>query len=171
MSVKIISDDLLVIDDDIVTIDMEHIENVKNMAMSSKKRRARICLHKSDKDKVHEMIIAVCYNSYIRPHKHNAKMESFHLIEGEANILIFESNGSIKQNIKLGFGDNIVYRIDKDFYHTIVPTTPILVIHEVTNGPFIQDNSEYAEFSPEEGSYRVKEYKNMLRNINIKKDL
>jgi len=112
------------------------------------------------------MIIAICENSYIRPHKHNSKMESFHLIEGKANILIFENNGAIKQNIKLGFDDNIVYRIDKDFYHTIVPTTPILVIHEVTNGPFIKDSNKYAKFSPKESSYKVKEYRdNILRYI------
>ncbi|HIF35886.1 MAG TPA: cupin fold metalloprotein, WbuC family [Candidatus Thioglobus sp.] len=171
MHFKSISHEVLIVESDVVKIGLEHIETIKKRALSSKKRRARICLHKTNDDKVHEMVIAICRNSYIRPHRHSTKMESFHLIEGEAEILIFADDGSIKDKIRLSFDDNILYRIDKDFYHTIIPISSVLVIHEVTNGPFIQNDSEYAEFSPEEGSDEVERYVHMLKNIEFSESI
>ena len=58
-------------------------------------------MHRDLNDLLHEMIIVIDKNSYIRPHKHLWKSESFHLIYGEADIVIFNDYGEIVNIIEL----------------------------------------------------------------------
>ena len=39
--------------------------------------------------------------TYVRHHKHLSKAESFHLVEGEADILLFDEQGNLNKVINL----------------------------------------------------------------------
>ena len=54
------------------------------------RQRARYCTHSLVDDEVHEMVIYHKEGTYIRPHKHIGKTESFHLIDGEADVVFFD---------------------------------------------------------------------------------
>jgi cupin fold WbuC family metalloprotein len=168
LPLKKINNEVFIATDEIVCFDKEAIIFLKEKAQQSSKGRSRICAHKHPEESLHEMLIAISSESYIRPHRHLKKTESFHLIEGEADIIIFLDDGSIKDVIRLSESENFYYRLDIPSYHSLLIHSPVLVIHEVTNGPFDSSASELASFSPEEGSEGVKTYIDELK-IRAKK--
>lgn len=163
MNLKKVSNEVFVATDEIVKFDKDAISFLKEKAKESFIGRSRICSHKKTDDLLHEMLIAISAESYIRPHRHANKAESFHLIEGEADIVVFFDDGSIKEIIQLGVKDNFYYRLDKPFYHTLLINSSFLIIHEITNGPFDSAESDFANFSPPEGSEEAKKYIEELR--------
>jgi cupin fold WbuC family metalloprotein len=135
----------------ISTVGPGEIAFVKAQARSVVRRRARLCLHRSSYDRLHDMVIAFDHSTYLRPHRHDDKSETFHLIEGNASVVVFDDRGNIARVIALG-GDQgqRLYRMDEPHYHTLVVHSEMLVIHEVTNGPFTPGSTDYAAFAPDE---------------------
>ena len=76
--------------DDIVEIGPDWLARLKQAADASPLRRARVCLHRGAQDTVQEMIIALCEDVLFRPHRHHGKTESFHIIEGALDLVIFD---------------------------------------------------------------------------------
>jgi cupin fold WbuC family metalloprotein len=146
-----INDEVFVASGEIVRLDARAIEFIREFALTNKRGRARICAHRHATDMLHEMLIATRADSYVRPHRHHNKVESFHLIDGTADIVIFEDDGEIADVISLGPGKNFYYRLELPKYHTLLINSPLLVVHEITNGPFDITQSDFASFSPAEG--------------------
>ncbi len=93
--------------DDIAIIGSDWIDRLKGIALTSPLKRARICLHRSDEDGVHEMIIALARDCLFPPHRHVAKNELFHMIEGRLGVVIFNDDGSTRRSfVLLGDPDN-----------------------------------------------------------------
>jgi cupin fold WbuC family metalloprotein len=123
-------------------------------ASNNPRKRARICAHANNEDALHEMLIVMCGESYIRPHRHVGKSESYHVIVGEADFVLFDDAGAIVDVIELGAlgtGRVFFYRVSNStLYHTLVIRSDFLVVHEVTNGPFDRDQTIPAGFAPAE---------------------
>ena len=139
--------------DEVIEIDAVWIERLKQAARQEKLGRARLCLHLSQDDLVQEMLIAFCRGSYIRPHRHIAKSESFHVVEGELLVVLFESDGKPIREISLGplgSGKNFIYRLASDTWHTVVPLSDYVVIHETTTGPWNPSETQVAPWAPDE---------------------
>lgn len=148
-----ISEEVFVARAPIVRFGSEELAFVKRQAQGSPRRRARICAHKSAGDALHEMLIALSSEGYIRPHKHPHKSESFHVVEGEADVVVFSETGEISEVIQmgaLGSSKAFYYRLPEGYYHTVLVRTKLLVLHEVTNGPFHPEDTVQAPFSPSE---------------------
>ncbi len=99
------------------------------------------------------MFIVHKKGAYIRPHKHLKKSESFHLITGAADVIIFSRAGKITGVIPMGeyaSGGNFYYRISQPYYHTLLIKSDFLVFHETTNGPFKKSGTVFADWSPDE---------------------
>jgi len=129
------------------------IARLKAAVKASSKGRARINAHPDGDDALHEMIIAIDASSYIRPHKHPGKSEAFHIIEGEVDIVVFKDNGEIDCVVPLGApgsGRSFYYRMSKPFFHTLIIRSNVLIVHEITNGPFRPEATVYADFAPED---------------------
>jgi len=127
------------------------IEVLKDAVAASPKRRARINAHTDSTDPLHEMVIALRGDSYIRPHKHPVKSESFHIIEGAVDIVIFDDEGEILRVVSLaerGRTGSFYYRMSKPYFHTLLINSELLIIHETTNGPFTKEGTVFAEFAP-----------------------
>lgn len=151
INVEKISEEVFVACDSIVQFGSDEIVFVKQKAQDSPLRRARICAHKTNEDALHEMLIAICADSYIHPHKHFEKSESFHIIEGEVDVVIFDELSQITNVIQMGApesGRQFFYRLSAPKFHTLLIRSDVLVMHEVTNGPFRKDDSVYASFAP-----------------------
>ena len=158
-----VNDEVFVVSDEIVSLDSRAFNFIKQRAIQTPRGRARICMHKKSADTLHEMFIGIRSDSYIRPHKHKNKTESFHLVEGNADIIILTDDGEISDIIELSFEKKIYYRLDTSKYHTLLINSPVLVLHEITNGPFDRLQSDYASFSPEEENTESNEYIRRLR--------
>ena len=68
-------------------------------------------MHKDIKDNLHEMIIILSKETYIRPHKHLNKVESLHVIEGSAEVIFFNDYGKIINSVRLSKKKNFFYRL------------------------------------------------------------
>lgn len=137
---------------EVATIDRQDIEFLKEQLPSTPLNRARICIHRSPDAPIHEMIIALGRNSYIRPHKHLGKPESFHLIEGRADAIFFDDAGEITDVIELAANGSTFYHTTEGRYHMQIVRSSALVFHEVTSGPFRREETVFADWSPSDES-------------------
>lgn len=155
---------------DFVEIAKKDIDQLRQVAYSNPRQRARYCTHASVDDDVHEMIIYHTKGTYIRPHKHIGKTESFLLIDGEADVLIFDEEGGLTHARNLGkyeSGKDLYYRIPESCYHSQIFRKDT-IFHEATKGPFKKKDTVYPEWAPEEGGQRlVTDYMKKL-NIQVK---
>lgn len=158
-----INDEVFVAAHEIVRLDAGAIEFLKAQALGNERGRARICAHKHSTDSLHEMLIGMRQDTYIRPHRHSKKVESFHLIDGAADIVILDEAGEIDDVIELGPDRDFFYRLETPRYHTVIINSPVFVVHEVTNGPFDPTQTDFASFSPAEGKKESKSYMGELR--------
>ncbi len=150
-----INDEVFVSRDPIVRLGPAEVAFVKAQAATNVRKRARICAHKSGDDALHEMLIAISPDSYIHPHKHFGKSESFHIVEGAVDVVVFDDDGAVAEVLELGdptTGKPFFYRLAQSAYHTLLIKSEFLVVHEVTNGPFSRDRTLLASWAPSEVS-------------------
>lgn len=136
-------------------------DTLQAAALADPLKRARLCLHRDINDTVHEMIIVFHRDSYVRPHRHLHKSESFHIISGNLSVLIFDEAGQINRVISLGEDtpqQMLVYRLNTSLWHSVVPLSEWTSVHEVTSGPYIPDQTEFAPWSPAEDDEPGKVY-------------
>jgi cupin fold WbuC family metalloprotein len=148
-----VSEEVLVAQDSLVQVDHAELEALKTLAARSPRHRARLCAHRDSQDRLHEMLIVLTRQVYIRPHKHLNKTESFHVIEGSAIVLFFDDTGAIVEAMPIGdatSGRTFYFRNDDSRYHTQIVTSDFLVFHEITNGPFNRADTLFAPWSPGE---------------------
>src|SRR5262249_50828184 len=155
---KKVNDEVYNATEAIIRLDRRAVEFICECALQSPRGRARICAHRNLSESLHEMLIAITAASYVRPHRHHGKNESFHLVEGEAEVVTLSDQGSVEDVIGLGPDANFYYRLDAPRYHTVLPGSPVLVIHETTNGPFDPTQTDWAAFAPDEGTPEAASY-------------
>jgi cupin fold WbuC family metalloprotein len=153
MKTRRVNDEVLFADDAVVSIGPREIALVVDLAAASPRRRARLCLHRAESDPVHEMLIALNADGYVRPHKHLGRGESFHVVEGAADVVLFDDAGRVVERVRLAAeGDAVrVYRLNDSRFHTVLVRTPIFVVHETTAGPFERGDTVFASWAPAEG--------------------
>jgi len=147
------SPELYLADGDISSIGKKEIDLLKAAVAATPLKRVRINLHPSNEDSLHEMFIAIQKGSYIRPHKHPNKSEAFHTVYGSAQVIIFNDEGDIKQVVHLdaeNANKPFYYRMSKPYFHTLLVESELLVVHEITNGPFVPGGTLFAPFAPDE---------------------
>ena len=115
------NDEVLYPKERIVTVAAPDLDALKQMAKLNPRHRIRICSHQTAKDEIHEMIIYHPKGTYVQPHKHIGKDESFHLICGEIDCVIFDNQSNVKKAIPMGdysSGKTFYYRIPSNTYRT-----------------------------------------------------
>lgn len=152
-----------------ICIDRKMIADLHSRALSSPLKRSRYNLHSGPDSLVHEMVIGLLGDTYIRPHRHSQKEESFHIIEGELSVLLFDQDGAVTRCIPMSCtrpGSHLIYRLSPAVWHTVIIHSPFAVIHEVTNGPFTPDSAEFAEWAPiPERSVEAQRYLRRLEEL------
>jgi cupin fold WbuC family metalloprotein len=153
MQVRGITDEVYIADEPIVKVTRRDVEWLKGLAAGTRRRRVRLCAHRSTRDGLHEMVIVLNGATYVRPHRHRGKSESFHVIEGTLTVLLFDDDGRVLETIPMGeygSGRPFFYRLAGPVYHTILIESASAVIHETTNGPFDRGQTEFAPWAPAE---------------------
>ncbi|MBU1694173.1 MAG: WbuC family cupin fold metalloprotein [Verrucomicrobia bacterium] len=136
-----------------VVLDRAFVEWLKQQADRNPRRRIRLCAHQDPNDLIHEMLIVHAQMTYIRPHKHLTRIESFQVLEGEADMVMFDEQGAITRVIRMGpygSGHPFYYRLTEPVYHTLLIYSPHLVFKEVTNGPFNRADTVFPAWAPED---------------------
>jgi len=150
---KMLNDEVLVADEDIVKVGREELDWLKAQAARNPRKRVRLCAHKGVEDRIHEMLIVHARGVYVRPQKHPNKTESVHLVDGAVDVIMMDEMGEILEVIPMRdatLGGPFYYRIAEPYYHTMFIRSDVVVFHETTNGPFARTNTIFAPWSPEE---------------------
>lgn len=160
-AVRSLSNDVLVALGGVVQVTTADLAPVIDRAHRSPRRRARLCVHPDAGDPLHEMLICLVPGTYVRPHRHASKSESFHIIAGELDVVLFEDDGAIRDVIRMGpyhSGKAFFYRLIEPCFHTVLVHGEHALFHETTNGPFAPADTEFAPWAPAEGDGEVKQY-------------
>ena len=98
------------------------------------------------------MLIASHRDTYVTPHRHLSKSETFVVLEGLADIILFNSDGAVQEIVKMGppsCGKPFFYRMPPRQFHSLSIDTELLVFLENTKGPFNLDDRENASWAPD----------------------
>jgi len=162
---RVESAEVLYAGEGIVTVDAATVAALVRDGLRNARHRIRLCTHTDARDAVHEMIIVHDRSCYVRPHKHLGKSESFHVIEGEVDVVIFDDVGRVSDVIPMGpYGSDkpFFYRIAEPLYHTLLIRSDVLVFHETTSGPFRREQTVLAPWSPVDSTAEVQRYRKEL---------
>src|SRR5438477_3857916 len=154
MHYRYVSEEVLYPADRIVAVNAVDVEDLKQKQKSTIRKRIRLCAHQQIEDSLHEMLIVHTKNTYVRPHMHLDKSESYHAIEGCFDLIIFDDHGCVVEVVEVGpysSGRNFFCRLPASLYHGLLIHSDVIVFHETTTGPFLRSQTEFAPWSPIEG--------------------
>jgi cupin fold WbuC family metalloprotein len=112
------------------------VERLLELARESAAKSMRLCLHPRPEAELHDMLVLVRRGAYAVPHKHAAKDETYHLVHGTALLVLFDDDGSAVEHAPLDPRARFLCRVGAGRFHTLVPTSDVLVFHESRPGPF-----------------------------------
>jgi cupin fold WbuC family metalloprotein len=151
MNLRRLSPDVYLTDGPIAVVGAAEVALLSEAVDASSRGRVRINMHPNGDDPLHDMLIAIRPDSYIRPHKHPGKSETFHIVQGAVDVVIFDDAGDIRQIVELAANDPnraFCYRMSEPMFHTLVIRSDLLIVHEITNGPFKPEGTVFAAFAP-----------------------
>jgi len=108
-----------------------------NLAKLKKQKIIRICMHIDDKLKTHEMLIMHIKPISVGPLKQAKNFLSYHIIEGEMLIRIFDNKGKEINKYMLSNHNGFKsLRLKADKFRKIITKSSFAIFLEITNGPF-----------------------------------
>ena len=141
---------------------------VTDEARRSARRRMNYSFHAEAADNPHRMLNVLLEGTYIQPHRHlePPKAESFLVLEGEADVLVFDDTGAVTARYRLGCDGVWGVDLPAGTWHTILPRTARAVCYEVKPGPWVPaTDKEFAPWAPREGDPAAAEYAKKLLAI------
>ena len=175
MPLKKFNDEVYYSSDPVVKVAQADIKDFKRKALANPRERVRLCSHPDVNDPLHEMLIVHTKGIYVRPHRHLNKSESFHVIEGRVDVVIYDESGEIREIMEMGdyaSGKCFYYRIGEPLFHTLLIHSDFLIFHETTNGPLKREDTVFAAWAPEETEKsKVKEFmRKLAKDVGMIKD-
>tara|TARA_A100001011_G_scaffold400767_1_gene518522 strand:+ start:5281 stop:5820 length:540 start_codon:yes stop_codon:yes gene_type:complete len=155
-----------------IIINKKIFDFLRKKSKLSPKKIVRLCVHKSKKDKIHEMFIIFPKNYFCLPHKHPSE-ESLLVIKGLADIIIFTNSGKIKKIIKMGdlkSGRIFFHKFKRNTIHLLIVRSKFLYFKEVTKGPFTKKNMTQPKWCPKNKKEELDFYKNIQLRLKKIKD-
>ena len=144
---------------------------VAALATASPRLRMNYNFHSGSADNPHRFLNVLLHGTYIRPHRHLAppKSESFLVLEGMADVIVFDDEGAITARHRLGTEtpEGHLWGVDiaPGVWHTILARTSRVVCFEVKPGPWVAANDkEFGSWAPAENDPDAEAYCNALTN-------
>jgi cupin fold WbuC family metalloprotein len=132
-------------------------DTVAALAEASPRLRMNYNFHSGPADNPHRFLNVLLSGTYIRPHRHFTppKPESFLVLEGMADVILFDDDGATTARYRLGeeSAEGRLWGIDisPGVWHTILARTTRVVCFEVKPGPWAAANDkEFASWAPAE---------------------
>jgi cupin fold WbuC family metalloprotein len=149
-----------------IKIDVGLVDAVSARAKLSPRLRMNHNFHPELNDPVQRLLNALEPWTYIRPHKHTQKEESFVLLRGTVLAVVFNDDGSIRDHFILNSDKgNFGLEFEENSYHMLTALEPGSVVYEIKEGPYIPHSDESsAPWSPKEGTPEGKEFLERIFN-------
>ena len=120
-------------------ISQKLFDEVTARAAESGRRRMNHNFHSGPGDNPHRFLNILLRGTYVRPHRHidPPKDETFLVLEGRAEALIFDDTGRITERHLLGGDSDRIWGVDisAGVWHTLIAITDRAVCFEVKPGP------------------------------------
>jgi len=111
----------------------------------------RLCLHESPDAAFHEMIVLERKGNWHRSHRHPAKGESYHIIEGKLAAITFDDGGTVKSACVMELHGSFMYWMEANTCHTLIPRSDLVIYYESKPGPFGRDsNLIFPDWAPDD---------------------
>jgi len=134
------------------------VDEVVANARRSPRLRMNYNFHPELSDPVQRLLNALEPWTYIRPHKHTTKEESFVLLRGTILAVVFNDDGTIRDYAILSKSSGILgVEFEENSFHMLTSLETGSVVYEIKEGPFVphsEDNS--APWAPKEGTPEAK---------------
>jgi cupin fold WbuC family metalloprotein len=138
---------------------------IADLASESPRLRMNHNFHSGPDDNPHRLLNVLLAGTYIRPHRHLTppKSETFLVLEGAADMILFDNDGAIKARHRLGVASpqGRLWGVDLSpgVWHTILARSARVVCFEVKPGPWEpSSDKEFAEWAPSENDPAVGAY-------------
>ncbi len=132
-----------------VAIDGVLIDALKAHLEATGSGLMRLCLHSSPNSTLHDMVIVQKRGAAYKPHKHIAKEECYHMLEGKLRIDFFNDAGEMTATTVIGAtgsGLAAICRVRAGVWHSTTPESDYAVIHESRPGPFTGADSAWPDW-------------------------
>jgi cupin fold WbuC family metalloprotein len=146
-------------------IDEDLFDQVALRAQSVSRRRMNHNFHAGAEDNPHRFLNVLLRGTYIRPHRHldPPKSEAFLVLEGQAEVIVFNEEGAVTARYLLGAVVNGGKRWGVDLapgvWHTVVALTERVICYEVKPGPWEPaSDKEFATWAPTESDPAAPRY-------------
>ena len=152
LKMKRMSNEVYNVDEAVPRIGRKELDFLIDVLPSAARKRVRICVHRNTEESLQEMYIAFGKDSYLRPSKHLGKDESVNVLEGRADVAIFDESGAITQVISVGdkySGLPFYFRTPHEKWHGWIIRSDVFVVHETTDGPFRLEDTISAPWTPD----------------------
>lgn len=119
-------------------------------AKASDRLRMNHNLHTSMDASVHRLLNALEPGTYIVPHRHLDKEETYLILRGSLLAFLFDDNGNVTDKVLLSQASgNYGLEIPPGTWHTIIALESGTMIFEVKSGPYTPlQPEEIAEWAP-----------------------
>ena len=132
-----------------IVIDDAAVAWLKEKLKATPGNTVRICLHQDAASQFHEMLIAHKRGGEFKAHKHLAKSESYHVIEGRLRVNRYDEQGKVSEFLILGpagSGLPFLHRIPIGVWHSTEPDGDYVIFHESKPGPFVSTDNVYPDW-------------------------
>jgi cupin fold WbuC family metalloprotein len=143
-----------------IKINARLIDSIIDQARTSPRKRMNYNFHPELSDPVQRLLNALEPWTYIRPHKHTTKEESFVLLRGTILAVVFNDDGSIRDHAVLSHSTGIQgIEFEENSYHMLTSLETGSVVFEIKEGPFVpHTEGSSAPWAPKEGTPEAKEF-------------
>lgn len=148
-----VSPEVVYSDGGFLAADRTTVAMLKGLAEVAPRRRCRLCFHANADAAQQEMLIVMHRDSYVRPHRHFAKVETLSIVEGACDAILFDEAGQVIDVVAMtpaAEGGSFFYRMPSGLFHSLIFRSEWLVYLETTIGPFDRAQTEAAYWAPPE---------------------
>jgi cupin fold WbuC family metalloprotein len=141
-----------------IKITSELVDKVAEQARKSPRLRMNYNFHPELSDPVQRLLNALEPWTYIRPHKHTTKEESFVLLRGTVLAVAFNDDGTINDHAILSAATGILgIEFEENSFHMLTSLETGSAVYEIKEGPFVpHTEGNSAPWSPKEGTPEAK---------------
>jgi len=143
-----------------IKLDSKLLDELIAKAKQSPRLRMNHNFHPQLDDPVQRLLNALEPWTYIRPHRHVTKEESFVLLRGTVLAVVFNDDGSIRDHFILNSAaGNLGVEFEENAFHMLTSLETGSVVYEIKEGPFVpHSEASSAPWAPAEGTPAAREF-------------
>jgi len=118
------------------------VTTLLNYAKETNQKNVRICIHPTDEEPYHHMIMYYSKEYKVTMHKHPSNIELLQVIQGSCKYIEYASTTPLDISMEQIIGPGNCICIRQDVWHNLKLWTALVFI-EITEGPFIPSATKF----------------------------